>query len=47
MNRKTYRICLLMMVIITIIGGIFYYTKLQSEENEIPREAVFVMSQQE
>lgn len=34
-HTKIYRLCLLSLVIITIIGGIFYYVNYVEKEREI------------
>lgn len=41
MNRKIYRICLVMAIMAAVVSGIFYYRFLQSRESA-PTEGVFV-----
>ncbi len=41
MNRKTYRLCLVMLIAAAIASGIFYYRMIQ-EKNGMPKEGTFV-----
>lgn len=41
MNRKTYRICLIMLIIAAMISGLFYYRMVYRKELN-PRDGVFV-----
>lgn len=41
MNRRTYRICLFVMIIAAICTGVFYYRFLQKKELD-PRDGIFV-----
>lgn len=41
MNRKTYRICLIILIIAAMISGIYYYRSVQKEELN-PQDGIFV-----
>ena len=41
MNRRSYRICLIVMIIAAICTGVFYYRFLQKKELD-PRDGIFV-----
>lgn len=41
MNRKTYRICLIMVIIAAIFSGIFYYRQIHRGQSN-PKDGIFV-----
>lgn len=41
MNRKTYRICLVMLIAAAMISGIFYYRLVYQKETR-PKDGIFV-----
>ena len=41
MNRKAYRICLIMIIMAAVVSGIFYYRLTQKKELD-PNEGIFV-----
>lgn len=41
MNRRTYRICLVMLIMAAIVSGVFYYRFMHKKEN-LPKEGTFV-----
>ena len=41
MNRKTYRICLIMLIIAAMISGSYYYRSVHKEELN-PHDGIFV-----
>ncbi|MCI8489193.1 MAG: hypothetical protein HFJ04_02895 [Lachnospiraceae bacterium] len=41
MNRKAYRICLIMIIMAAVVSGIFYYRLTQKKEID-PNEGIFV-----
>ncbi|MCI8636123.1 MAG: hypothetical protein HFJ05_11170 [Eubacterium sp.] len=41
MNRKMYRLCLVMVIMAAVVSGILYYRVLK-KKIDIPKEGVFV-----
>lgn len=41
MNRNTYRFCLIMLIAIAVVSGVFYYRFIQ-KKTLIPKEGTFV-----
>ena len=41
MNRKMYRICLVVIIIVATISGIYYYRLIQKRELN-PKDGIFV-----
>lgn len=44
MNRKTYRICLIMLIAVAIISTVLYYQMLEKKELQ-PKDGVFVFEE--
>ncbi|GFI26575.1 hypothetical protein IMSAGC012_01696 [Lachnospiraceae bacterium] len=41
MNRKTYRLCLIVLIVSAVVSGVFYY-RFSQEKHAVPKEATFV-----
>ena len=38
MNRKTYRLCLIVLIVSAVVSGVFYY-RFSQEKHHVPKEA--------